>query len=248
MGLDILEQAPATQAVVVPMGGGGLISGVALALKTQRPDIRVIGVEPENVPNCTAALAAGGPVDVVCKPTLADGLAVRRMGNLAFELVQKLVDRIVTVSEAEIALAILRLVELEKGVVEGAGATPLAAAMAGKLPDLAGQRVVLTLCGGNIDPTILSRVIEKGLVADGRLSRFTAVLRDRPGSLADFAALIGDAGASIKDVVHDRAFSGPDVSSVNVLCVVETHDREHVAELHRRLRAAGVEFVVHDRA
>ena len=129
----------------------------------------------------------------------------------------------------------MRLAELEKSVVEGAGAAPLAACMAGKLPEVAGRKTVLVLSGGNIDPTILSRVIEKGLVTDGRLCRFTAVISDRPGGLARLAQVIAESGASVKEVTHDRAFSGPDVAAVNVLCTVETADREHIQDLFRRL-------------
>ena len=148
-----------------------------------------------------------------------------------------------TVDEAAIALAVLRLIELEKSVVEGAGAAPLAAFLAGKLTRLAGRTVVLVLCGGNIDLTMLDRVIEVGLVADGRLSRFTVSISDRPGGLARLAQVIASAGASIKEIVHDRAFSGPDLSEVRVVCVVETTGHEHVATVHRALAKAGVAVV-----
>jgi threonine dehydratase len=136
------------------------------------------------------------------------------------------------------------MVELEKTVVEGAAAAPLAALMAGKLPQLAGRCVALVVCGGNIDPAILSRVIEKGLVHDGRLTRFTAKISDRPGGLAELSRVIAAAGASVKDVAHDRAFSGADVSAVNVVCTVETRDRAHVAALHRALKQHHFPLVV----
>src|SRR5438874_7841719 len=151
------------------------------------------------------------------------------------------VDRAVIVSEEQIALSILRIVELQKGVVEGAAATPLAACLSGDLRSLARKRVVLLLCGGNIDPNVLSRVIERGLVADGRLSRFVAVISDRPGGLADLTTQIATSGASIKQVVHDRAFAGWDVSAVHVLCTVETRHRDHLAMLRKRLREHGIE-------
>ena len=159
----------------------------------------------------------------------------------AFEIAAPRVDRVVTVTEEEIAVSILRIVELEKGVVEGAAATTLAACLSGKLSELAGKRVVILLCGGNIDPNVLSRVIERGLVADGRLCRFTAVISDRPGGLADLARQIASTGASIKQVVHDRAFAGSDVSAVHVLCTVETRDQQHLSELRARLKKNGVE-------
>jgi threonine dehydratase len=159
---------------------------------------------------------------------------------LPFEIARGRVDRLVTVSEEQLSLAILRLLELEKSVVEGGGAAPLAASLAGKLPELSGLRTVLVLSGGNIDPVILGRVIDRGLVADGRLCRFTAVVSDRPGGLARLAQLIAGTGASIKDIAHDRAFSGPDVNSVNVLCTVETSDRQHIDRLYRLLEDQGV--------
>jgi threonine dehydratase len=173
------------------------------------------------------------------RPTLADGLATLTVGANAFALARSRVDEVVTVGEDWIALAILRMVELEKTVVEGAAAVPLAAMMAGNLPKLAGRRVVLVVGGGNIDPAMLSRVIEKGLVHDGRLTRFTAKISDRPGGLAELSRVIAACGASIKDIEHDRAFSGADVSAVNVVCTVETRDRSHVAALHRALRRHG---------
>jgi len=173
-------------------------------------------------------------------PTRADGLAIPQVGANAFKIARPLIDQTLTVAEEQIAVAILRLVELEKSVVEGAAATPLAACMSGKLKELAGKRVVLLLCGGNIDPNVLSRVIERGLVADGRLGRFTAVISDRPGGLADLAAQIASTGASIKQVVHERAFASSDVSAVNVLCTVETRDHQHLAELRAKLKSHGV--------
>jgi threonine dehydratase len=243
MALEILEQTPDAEAIVVPVGGGGLIAGIGTATKALRPDVSIIGVEAENAPSLGAAIAARGPVDVALKPTLADGLAVSRVGVHSFAALQGVVDRVVTVDEASIALAILRLIELEKSVVEGAGATPLAAFLAGKLPELKGKRVVLVLCGGNIDLTMLDRVIEVGLVADGRLARFTVSITDRPGGLARLADVIASTGASIKEIVHDRAFSGPDLSEVRVVCVVETTGRAHIDELHRALASAGVKVV-----
>ena len=177
---------------------------------------------------------------VPVQPTLADGLAVAEVGALAFSTAAPRVDRTVTVSEESLALAMLRLVELEKSVVEGAGAAPLAACLSGQLPELAGKQVVLILSGGNVDPSVLARVIDKGRVADGRLCRFTAVVSDRPGGLARLAQLIADAGGSIQEIVHDRAFSGADLAAANVLCTVETEDREHIERLYRKLSEAGM--------
>ncbi|TVR49429.1 MAG: threonine ammonia-lyase [Puniceicoccaceae bacterium] len=238
-GLECLEQVPDCDAIVLPVGGGGLAAGVSLAVKSLRPEVRVYGVEADHAAAFSAALRAGRPVDVPPRPTLADGLAVSRVGALAFSIAAPRLDGVVTVDEDTLALAILRLIELEKTVVEGAAAAPLAALLADRLPELRGRTVVLALCGGNIDPAILSRVIDKGLVADGRLGRFTAVISDRPGGLAALAAEIAAAGAGIKDIFHDRAFSGPDVSAVNAVCTVETHHAAHFAELLGRLRQRG---------
>lgn len=239
LGLEVLKQIRDVDAIVCPVGGGGLIAGVALAVKATRPRVRVIGVESAATGNFAAAKRAGRPVSVPRRPTLADGLATLTMGANAFALAREHVDEVVSVSEDWIALAILRMVELEKTVVEGAGAVPLAAMMAGRLPALAGRRVALIVGGGNIDPAMLSRVIEKGLVHDGRLTRFMAKISDRPGGLAELCRVIAGAGASIKDIEHDRAFSGADVSAVNAICTVETRDRAHVSALHRALRRAG---------
>jgi threonine dehydratase len=216
------------------------LAGVALAVKTLRPNATIIAVEAENVASFSAALKEGKPVRIPTKPTLADGLAIPQVGTNAFEVAHSLVDRCVLVSEEQIAVSILRIVELEKGVVEGAAATPLAACLSGQLPELAGKKVVLLLCGGNIDPNILSRVLERGLVADGRLCRFTAVISDRPGGLADLTSRIAATGASIKQVVHDREFAGTDVSAVHVVCTVETRNHEHLKELRERLKSQGV--------
>jgi threonine dehydratase len=241
MGLEILEQVPDLDAVIVPVGGGGLLAGVALAVKTLRPHTKVIAVEASHVASFSAAIQAGKPVRIEMQPTLADGLAIAQVGANAFATAALLIDRIIVVTEEQIAISVLRILELEKGVVEGAAATPLAACLSGQLPELAGKRVVLLLCGGNIDPNVLSRVVERGLVADGRLARFTAIISDRPGGLADLAAKIASAGASIKQVVHDRAFAGSDVSAVHVQCTVETRNHGHLAELRARLKESGVQ-------
>jgi threonine dehydratase len=241
MGLEIVEQVPDVDAVIIPVGGGGLLAGVALAVKSLRPQTKIIAVEADHVASFSAALDCGKPVRIDMQPTLADGLAIAQVGQNAFSTASPLVDRTVVVTEEQIAVSILRIVELEKGVVEGAAATPLAACLSGQLPELAGKRVVLLLCGGNIDPNVLSRVVERGLVADGRLCRFTAMISDRPGGLADLATQIASTGASITQVVHDRAFAGSDVSAVHVLCTVETRNHQHLAELRARLKEHGVE-------
>ena len=241
MGLEMIDQVPDADAVIVPVGGAGLLAGVSLAVKTLRPETAIIAVEAENVASFSAALEAGKPTKIALHPTLADGLAIPQVGTNGFEIAQSRVDKTVIVTEEQIAISILRMVELEKGVVEGAAATPLAACLSGKLKEFAGKRVVLLLSGGNIDPNVLSRVIERGLVADGRLCRFTAIISDRPGGLADLATRIASNGANIKQVVHDRAFGSSDVSAVHVRCTVETRNHQHLAELRAELKSRGVE-------
>lgn len=243
IGLEILEQVPEVDAIVVPFGGGGLVAGVALAVKSLKPEVRIIGVEAAHAPSYTAALAAGRPVTTTIRPTLADGLTVGRVGELAFTIAREHVERVVTVDEETLALAVFRLIELEKSVVEGAGAAPLAAFLRDGLPELRNRCVVLVLAGGNIDLNILDRIIEVGLVVDGRLCRFSVIISDRPGGLARLAAVIASVGASIKDIAHDRTFSGPDVATVRAVCVVETHDRAHIAALYQALRDAGMAIV-----
>jgi threonine dehydratase len=239
IGLEIAAQVPDLDAVIVPIGGAGLVAGVALALKTLKPSVKIIGVEPERAASFTAALAAGHPVQIEMQPTLADGLSVPKVGENAFSLARQRVDRTVLAGEHDIARAVLRLMELEKAVVEGAGAAPLAACLAGLVPELKGKNVVLPLCGGNIDLNTLDRVIERGMASEGRLCRFTATISDRPGGLARFAGLLAEEGASIIDITHDRAFADDDITTVAVHCVVETRDAEHIATLRDRLKREG---------
>ena len=239
MGLEIAAQVPGVDAIIVPIGGAGLIAGISVALQKLKPSVQIIGVEPERAASYTAALKAGKPVQIEMQPTLADGLSVPKVGENAFRMARERVKRTVLVSEQQIALAILRLIELDKAVVEGAGAAPLAACLAGLVPELKGRKVVLPLCGGNIDTNVLSRVLERGLASDGRLCRLTATISDRPGGLARFTALIAEEGASVMEIHHDRAFASADVSTVTVHCIIETRDAEHIASLRGRLQNEG---------
>jgi threonine dehydratase len=245
IGLELAQQVPDMDAVIVPIGGGGLVAGIALALKKLKPTVRIIGVEPERAASFTAALAAGKPVQIEMQPTLADGLSVPKVGSNAFQLARNLIERVVLVGEQEIALAILRFLELEKAVVEGAGAAPLAACLAGPVPELKGKKVVLPLCGGNIDTNILSRVLERGLAFDGRMCRLTATISDRPGGLARFATILADEGASVHEISHDRAFASEDITTVTVHCVIETRDADHARQLRARLTSEGFALVDH---
>jgi len=240
IGMEIVEQCKNVDAVVVPIGGAGLIAGIAIAIKELRPDVEVIGVEPEWYASYTAALDAGYEIPVNVGPTLADGLAVPTVGRNAFFNARDKVDRVVQVSEKHIALTILRLLENEKIVAEGGGVVGLAALLQPDvLNDLKGKNVVVPLCGGNIDITTLGRVIERGLAADGRLLRFTATVSDRPGGIAGLTELIANSGASIKDIYHERAWLQNSITSVEVRCVVETRGKEHGDELRKILTKEG---------
>jgi len=239
IGLEIIEQVPDVDAVLVPVGGGGLIAGLATVIKARRPRVRVIGVQAAAIAGMCAALAAGRRVTVPAAATIADGIAVRQVGEQTLAIAVHHVDEVVTVGEEEIANAILLLVEMEKTVVEGAGAVALAALINRPL-GLAGARVALVLSGGNIDVTMLARIIERGLVKDGRLVRLGVLLRDRPGELARLAALIAEVRANIVHIEHDRAFARwAGIGETEVELTLETSGREHVTELLGRLRAGG---------
>ncbi|MGH7976936.1 MAG: threonine ammonia-lyase [Limisphaerales bacterium] len=242
LAFEILEQVPDAEAVVVPVGGGGLLAGVSTVLHALKPDLQIIGVEPANAACFAAGLASENPVRVATRFTLADGLAVAEAGRRTLAIARPLVHRMVQVPEESLALAMLRLAELEKCIIEGAGAAGLAAMLNGNLPELASKKVVLLLTGGNIDPLAHSRVIERGLAADGRIYRFDVLLNDRPGGLAHLSAVLANAGANVTEIVHNRTFAGPDLSRVHVLCTVETRDRAHIAEIQKRLAENGVEL------
>jgi threonine dehydratase len=238
LGLELLEQAPAMEAVIVPVGGGGLIGGIAVALKESGFSGQVIGVQTERMPGMRVALAQGNAQPLPPAATLADGIAVRRVGDLTLPLVRRYVDAIETVSEAEIAQAILLLLENEKTVVEGAAATTLAALLHRSL-GLSGRTVVLVLSGGNIDVNVIARVIEKGLVQEGRLARLSVILTDRPGALARVSALVADQGANIHEIVHNREFSRAEIGESEVTLTLETYGPQHIAEIQASLQTAG---------
>ncbi len=238
VALEVLEQEPELDAVVVPVGGGGLVSGVAVALKGLRPGAKVIGVETEVLPSMLQALDAGKPVTLDGANTVADGIAVKRAGDVTFEHVKRYVDEIVTVSEEEIASAILYLLEREKTVVEGAGAVGVAALMQHKVRGLEGRRVVAIVSGGNIDVNLVARVIERGLVKDGRLVRISVALQDKPGQLAKVSAIVANHRANVIEVHHARAFSHR-FGDTTLQLTLETRGPEHVEEILRALRERG---------
>lgn len=244
IGLELAEQVEELGTVVVPIGGGGIISGIAVAIKTLKPSVRVVGVEAEAAASARASREAGGIVAIESAETLADGIAVKRIGERTYPLIQEYVDDIVTVGEEEIATAILRLLEREKTVVEGAGAVPLAALMTGKIPLKADERVVGILCGGNIDVNMISRIIERGLVGDGRMAYLVVKVRDRPGSLAGLTELVARMGANVLDIHHRRGFADIRVGDVEIVLQLETRGRDHVTEIIRALEERGVKVEV----
>jgi threonine dehydratase len=238
IGLELLEQVPELQAVVVPIGGGGLIGGIACAIKESRPDIRVIGVQTSRLPSMAAAIEQHHPVTLGSATTIADGIAVRRAGEVTFPVVERYVDEIVTVDEDEIASSILVLLEREKTLAEGAGATALAALIQ-KKTTLKSEHTAVLVCGGNIDVTLLSRIIERGLVQDGRLIRLRIHLLDKPGALAELTRLIADYRANIVDTLHNRAYYGVNLGDTVIDITMETRGREQVEELLAALTAEG---------
>jgi threonine dehydratase len=240
IGLELLEQVPQLEAVVVPIGGGGLIGGIACAIKESRPDIRVVGVQTSRLPSMAMAVEQHHPVTLEAATTIADGIAVRRAGDVTFPVVDKYVDEIVTVDEDEIASAILVLLEREKTLAEGAGATALAALLQRKT-SLNGAHAAVLVCGGNIDVTLLSRIIERGLVQDGRMIRLRIHLLDKPGALAELTRLIANYRANIVDTLYNRAYYGVNLGNTTIDITLETRGREQVAELLAALTSEGYE-------
>ncbi|MGA8368098.1 MAG: threonine ammonia-lyase [Candidatus Acidiferrales bacterium] len=238
LGIEMLEQAADLDAVVIPVGGGGLIAGLACAVKEKRPKIRVIGVQSSKLPSMKAAMEHNGPVTLPANKTIADGIAVRCAGAVTFPLVRKYVDEIVTVDDEEIANAILLLLEKEKTLTEGAGAVAVAAVLNRKVPG-AGKKVGVLISGGNIDVTLLSRIIERGLVKDGRLLRIRVHLPDHPGALVRLSTVIADHKANIIETLYDRAYYGVVLGDTVIDITVEMRGPEHIAELKAALDAAG---------
>ena len=238
MGLEIMQQVPDIEAIVAPIGGGGLIAGVACAVKETNPHVRVIGVQPARLPSMKAAVAVGHPVTLSPAATIADGIAVRRAGEKTLPLVQKYVDEIVTVDEEEIANAILLLLEHEKTLAEGAGAAAIAALINHKT-SLSGKRVAVLVCGGNIDVSLLSRIMERGLVKDGRLVRLRVHLPDYPGALHRLTGILAEHRANIVETSYDRAYYGVNLGDTAIDITMETRGPEHIAELLSALSASG---------
>ncbi len=237
IGLEILEQMPDVQAVVVPIGGGGLISGVAFAIKTLRPDVKVFGVQSSGAPSMAASLKEGKLCHLNDVSTIADGIAVKEPGVNTFEMCNRYVDEVVTVSDDEIAAAILALIEKQKIVAEGAGAVGVAAAMFGKLP-IEGLKTVCLVSGGNIDVNTLSRVITRGLNKSGRNYTFIVDLADKPGQLSGVCNVIGERGGNIISVTHERINTSSAINGCTIRIELETRDKEHINQIREALNEA----------
>ncbi len=237
IGLELLQQVPGLEAVVVPIGGGGLISGVGCAIKETNPNIRVIGVQTERLPSMLRASERGEPVTVPADATIADGIAVRRAGELTLPIVQRFVDELVTVDEEEIANAILNLLEKEKTLAEGAGAVALAALLQ-KKTSLKGQKTAVLVCGGNIDVSLLAKIIERGLVKDGRRVRIRVHLTDRPGALHQLTKILEEQQANIVETLHNRSHYGVSLGETAIDITLETRGVAHIAAILNALEEA----------
>ena len=242
IGLEILNEMSDVDAVVGAIGGGGLMSGVACAIKNLNPNIKVYGVQAEGAPSMLESIKQGKPVCLDSVSTIADGIQVKAAGEHTFKYIQKYVDDIVTVSDDEISSAILKLIESQKMIAEGAGAAPLAAVMFNKLP-VKGKKVVCIVSGGNIDVTILNRVIKRGLLESGRQQTFCIELQDKPGQLVAVSKIIADRGANVISIHHERASEGTDITACYLRIVLETRNYEHVKEISDALTDAGFKLI-----
>lgn len=243
IGLEILDEMPNIDAIFVPVGGGGLISGVAFAVKSLNPDIKVYGVQATGAPSMFNSLHDGKIERLESVSTIADGIAVKEPGDLTFDFCQKYVDDIVTVTDDEVSAAILALIEDQKMISEGAGAVSLAAAMFNKVPSLKGKKVCCLISGGNIDVTILSRVISRGLLMSGRRCTFTVELMDKPGQLVGVSTVIANCGGNVTSVHHERANEGSAVNGCFLRVTVETRNAEHIKEIKQALADNGFKLV-----
>ena len=242
IGLEILEQLPDVEQIVVPIGGGGLIAGIACAVKNIKPGCRIIGVQAEGAASMYASREAGHPIKLAGVSTIADGIAVKQPGDLTFELCQKYVDEIVTVRDDEIATGILALMEDQKIVAEGAGATPVASVLFGKV-DVSKKKTVCLVSGGNVDVTTLSRVITKGLSKSGRIMEISTKVVDQPGKLLELLGIISESGANVMTISHDRESRNADIHVCLVSMVLETRDHRHIEEIRNALMQRGYELL-----
>ncbi len=242
IGLEILEQMPDVEAVIVPIGGGGLISGVAFAIKNLNPNIKVYGVQASGAPSMRNSIRDGKIECLDHVSTIADGIAVKEPGEHTFQYVSQYVDEIVTVTDDEISAAILALIERQKLIAEGAGAASVAAAMFNKVP-IQGKKTVCLVSGGNIDVTILSRVIKRGLLMSGRTCMLNIELLDKPGQLKLVSEIIADMGGNVISIHHERASEGSDINGCFLRITMETRDFNHIQQIRDALTKAGLKLV-----
>ena len=238
IGLEILEEVPNLEGIIVPIGGGGLISGIATIVKRRKPRVKIMGVQAGHAPSAFLSLKRKKITEVKAKPTLADGIALGRVGEITFPIIQKWVDEIVTVNEEEIASAILMLMERKRLVAEGAGAAPVAALLS-KVNKIKPNRIVLVISGGNIDVHLLDRIIEKGMTETGRMVRFELFLRDVPGSLAKLTSLVAQQQANILHIIHERAARDIPIGFSRVILILETRGPEQIREIKKGLKEKG---------
>jgi threonine dehydratase len=238
IGMEILEEIPEVDAIIVPVGGGGLISGIATIVKKKNPKVKIIGVQSSQAPSAFYSLKRKSIVEVKAKPTLADGIAIRRVGEVTFPIIQRKVDEIIMVNEDEIASAILMLMERKRVVAEGAGATPLAALLSRRLKTIP-KKVVLV-----IDVNLLDRIIEKGLAQTGRLVRFEVLLRDVPGALSEISNLVAQHRANILHIIHERAAKDIPIGFSKVILVLETRGSDHIREIKKVLKEKRYSFQI----
>ena len=242
IALELVEQLPDLDAIIVPIGGGGLISGIAYTIKTVNPRVKVYGVQATGAPSMKNSIEHGGMEELNSVSTIADGIAVKKPGELTYELCAKYVDEIVTVSDDEISAAILALMEQHKLVTEGAGAVAVAAAMFHKV-DIVGKKAVCVLSGGNIDVTILSRVIKRGLLMSGRSCQLMIELLDKPGQLKHVSRIIADLGGNVTGIHHERANEGSDVNGCYLRIILETRNFAHIQEIKQALKDYGFKLL-----
>ena len=242
IALELLEQLPDMEAVIVPIGGGGLIAGIAYTLKTLSPHVKVYGVQAAGAPSMKNSIEHGEIEELSSVSTIADGIAVKKSGDLTYEYCSKYVDQIVTVTDDEISAAILGLMEQHKLVTEGAGAVAVAAAMFKKV-DIQGKKAVCLLSGGNIDVTILSRVIKRGLLMSGRSCQLLIELVDKPGQLKNVSRIIADLGGNVTSVLHERSQEGTDVNGCFLRIELETRNHEHIREIKQALKDFGFKLI-----
>ena len=239
VGLEIHEDQSDLDIVVVPIGGGGLISGVAIALKSLNPNIKIVGVEAENMPAMKESIKKNKIVKIKKKKTIADGIAVTQVKDNTFNIVREYVDEIVTVSESEMAHSIMQLLEIEKVLVEASGAAAFAAIQYNKIKDLKGKKVGIVITGGNIDLNFLDKIIERGFIADGRLFNFSVIVPDAPGMISDVSRIISKNKANILDIFHDRFNPNSNLEKTKVRFTIETKGHEHIEEIIKQIEKKG---------